>query len=266
MMIRILGLKSVTTINSNLEDVPEDLEQYWIVGFVSYFLSDRESSTLSYDLWDQIKLLSTESRSPIEQQFFKSSKWSSYNRNNPDSRAWQLIDPPILALKLLVSGVPAVSSPTPRGRSDITEGLLSLLFRLHFVRDWDRVEQGYNMAYSLGRASVPIDDKRTRSGRRNNHSAIGYDGLRISRPQTAVPTAPGYSRQDISPAPVAHARIMSSSSTDTQSTTVKCGLNGMKRMIDKLRQRDDSDTNNLRSAEPTPSEESSSTFLSWRSI
>ncbi|TGO61212.1 hypothetical protein BCON_0029g00550 [Botryotinia convoluta] len=179
--------------------------------------------------------------------------WSSHRLEDPDSRAWKLIDPPILVLKLLVSGVSAIGSPTSRGQSDTTEGLLSLLFRLHFAKYWPRVEKGYDMAHSLGRASVPADDNPTRSEKRKNHSATGAPVRYCARVISPAPVIP--------PAPVAHAPIMSNSLTNTQSTTVKRGLTGMKRMINKMRYREDSDTNNLRSAGPTPPGGSSSTAL-----
>ncbi|KAF7889678.1 uncharacterized protein EAF02_002093 [Botrytis sinoallii] len=99
-MSRFFGLSSVPTIKpkSGIESV--DLAEYWMIGFVAYYLG-RESLRLSYDVWDQIKSSSTESKSPIKQQFFKPSKSPRLPSESPDSRSWELIDPPILTGKLL---------------------------------------------------------------------------------------------------------------------------------------------------------------------
>ncbi|TGO85417.1 hypothetical protein BPOR_0397g00010 [Botrytis porri] len=151
---RFFHLKSVCVINSSLGTRIMDLEQYWIIGFVRYYL-DRESSRLSYDVWDQIKLLSTESRSPIDQQFFKPSNVPWHLFELSDSRSWELIDPPILTLKRLGSRVSAIDSPTIQVSSDSAEGILTLLYRLHCRKNWAGVEESYKLARSLGRPSIP---------------------------------------------------------------------------------------------------------------
>ncbi|KAK6607714.1 hypothetical protein H4I96_03949 [Botrytis cinerea] len=158
-MTRFFTLKSVLPKNFSPQTSIQDLEQYWIIGFVSYYL-DRTSSALSYDVWDEIKSLSAESKSPIEQQFFKPSKlWLS--SEHPDSRSWELIDPPILTLRLLRPEVSAIISPELRESSDSAEGILSLLYRLHSRGNWAQVEEGYKLARSLGRSSISDDS--------NNH-------------------------------------------------------------------------------------------------
>lgn len=154
-MTRFFTLKSVLPKNFSPQTSIQDLEQYWIIGFVSYYL-DRTSSALSYDVWDEIKSLSAESKSPIEQQFFKPSKlWLS--SEHPDSRSWELIDPPILTLRLLRPEVSAIISPELRESSDSAEGILSLLYRLHSRGNWAQVEEGYKLARSLGRSSISDD-------------------------------------------------------------------------------------------------------------
>ncbi|KAF5873005.1 uncharacterized protein Bfra_008282 [Botrytis fragariae] len=153
-MSRFFHLKSVSAINSSLGTGIMDVEQYWIIGFVRYYL-DRESSRLSYDVWDQIKLLSTESRSPIDQQFFKPSNVPWHLFEYPDSRSWELIDPPILTLKRLGSGVSAIDSSKIQETSDSAEGILTLLYRLHCRKNWAQVKESYKLASSLGRPAIP---------------------------------------------------------------------------------------------------------------
>ncbi|KAF7898473.1 hypothetical protein EAF00_004919 [Botryotinia globosa] len=157
-MSRFFGLKSVETLNPfGPRKIDEDPDLYWMIGFVSYYL-DRKSSTLSYDVWDQIGLLSAESRGPIEQQFFKPSKLQRPLSESLHSRSWELIDPPILTGRLLGSGVFA-TIPTGRDEFDGAEGILTLLDRLHFRHNWAKVEEGYKLALSLGRPRAMMSSR-----------------------------------------------------------------------------------------------------------
>ncbi|TGO51820.1 hypothetical protein BOTNAR_0343g00010 [Botryotinia narcissicola] len=167
-MSKFFGLKSVNSFRPRKSD--EDANPYWMIRFVSYYL-DRESSTLSYDVWDQIKLLSTESQGAIEQQFFKPSKTPSHSFWLPESRSWELIDPPILTSRLLGSGVSAIP-PTRRHQFDDAEGILTLLYRLHFETNQEKLREGYELAYSLGR---PRHLTRSRSPRRIGMAASNPD-------------------------------------------------------------------------------------------
>ncbi|TGO28576.1 hypothetical protein BPAE_0026g00660 [Botrytis paeoniae] len=158
-MSKFFRLESVSTINFSLETGTMGAEQHWIVGFVGYY-SNRESSRLSFDVWDQIKLLSSDLKSPIERQFFRPSRLLSYVFEHPDSM-WELIDPPIFTLRLLGSEVSAMISPELRESLDSGEGILTLLYRLHSRGSWAQVEEGYKLARSLGRPSIS-DDSNTR--------------------------------------------------------------------------------------------------------
>ncbi|TGO39399.1 hypothetical protein BHYA_0055g00010 [Botrytis hyacinthi] len=173
-MSRFFGLNSVPTIKPKSGIEVGGLAEYWMIGFVGYYLG-RESLRLSYDVWDQIKLSSTESKNPIEQRFFKPSTSPKVFSESPDSRSWELIDPPILTGKLTGSGVSAIDIPTLRDQSDSAEGILTLLYRLHFRHNWAKVEEGYKLARSLGRPPSPpgstFEDETTRSKKRKAFSA-----------------------------------------------------------------------------------------------
>ncbi|TEY74698.1 hypothetical protein BOTCAL_0071g00170 [Botryotinia calthae] len=145
-----------------------DLAQYWVISFVGYYLG-REPSKPSYDVWDEIKLLSTESKGPIEKQFFKHSKLPGLLSESPDSRLWELIDPPILTCRLLGSVDSANNIPKLRDRSDDAEGMLTLLYRLHFRYNWAKVEEGYKLARSLARSLArPPSPDLTSGGERDS--------------------------------------------------------------------------------------------------
>lgn len=103
----------------------DDIEQYWIIGFVSYSL-DRNGSKLSYDVWDQLKSLSSKSESQLEQRFFKPLQIE----NPHTSPSWELIDLPVSVIRhvsLCTSGNTSVGPLKLREESLDVEGILGLL-------------------------------------------------------------------------------------------------------------------------------------------
>lgn len=127
-----------------------DMKQYWIIGSVNYYLN-HESSTPSYDVWDQIKWLSTGLKSPIEQQFFKPFQPPS---ENSESKLWEIIDPPEAAIRLRVSRAKETYHPSLEGSYDDTGGMLALLHGLCDRKDWPRVKKGFRLVSSPGRSFV----------------------------------------------------------------------------------------------------------------